>query len=148
MRLNTSNEIGIEHFVGQAFCREQMDLWFFHLDYFAACVCEFGQFRIQRIGNRENRFAKIFIIKVADGHCYQLSRDGSEFDGLRGEALSCFPDRGVLKRASADGAGQVGHDARFENVVQDMSSRVHDAGAPAFFAVCIGALESIHASGA
>src|SRR5262249_47317047 len=134
------HEIGIEQVIRQAFGGEEMDLRLFDLDHFAAGFSKFGQFGVQHVRYRDDSFAQILVIKVTHGHGDQFGRNGPELHGLGGQPLCCLPERGVFEGSSSDRSDQIRHDARFQDVMQNVAAGMYEPGASSFFAirVCAG----------
>ena len=100
-----------------------MDLRLLELDDRAAGVGEIVQLFVQGVGDRQDAVLHRLVVFVLHREGDQLRPDGAELDRLPGHALRHLPHGGVLQLAARDRAGDAGHHARFQIIVQDVAGR-------------------------
>jgi len=100
-----------------------MDLRLLELDHRAAGFGQFAELAAERVANRPDPFDRVLVVSVGDGGREQFGKNGPELDRFSSKPLRRLPHRGVLQIAGADGPDDLGQDARFEEVVQNMPAR-------------------------
>jgi hypothetical protein len=81
------HELGIDHLVDEAACRQQVNLRLLDLDHRAAGIRELVQLLAQRIADGEDARADVLVVVVGAQQPDELRGDRAEFDRLRGQAL-------------------------------------------------------------
>ena len=130
VRLNTSIiSLAIDHRVGDAARRDQVDLRLLDLDHRAAGVGQLVVFLVERLGDREHAVRHALVVAVLHREGDDLGRHRAALHRPLGEALRRLPHRGVLQIAAADRPGDRRHHPRLQIVVQDVPARKADAAA-------------------
>ena len=106
---------------------DQVNLRLLDLNHRTAGVGKLVVFLVEGVGDGEHALGHALVVAVLQRKRHDLRRYGAEFDRPFGEPLRRFPHRGVLQIAAPDLAGDDGHDARLEIVVQNMTARKADA---------------------
>ncbi len=106
--------------------RHHVNLRLFHLDHRAAGVGEIVELLVEGLAQRHGALDRVLVVAVDRGGGKKLRQDGAELDRLCGQALGHFPHGGVLQVAGPDGSHDLGKDAGFEIIVQDVSARKGD----------------------
>jgi len=103
--------------------RHHVNLRLFHLDHRAAGIGEIVELLVEGLAQRHGALNRVLVVAVDRGGGEKLRQDGAELHRLCGQTLRHLPHGSVLQVAWPHGSHDLGKDAGFEIVMQDVSAR-------------------------